>query len=315
MVLILTERKDTMSYEVYSHIKNNGHKVFLIFPDSEIEVLYITIDGFSLKVDGEILVSDEITSFWHRRGHIPMNEGILKICKESEILDYFKTDLKTLYDVLYFVLFKRNLNIMGTNRVINFFYAKKCGIDIPNFIITQSKLELVKFKQTYNDIIVKSFSDGIFLKNEISVTMNYTELYTWDDLLITPASFFPSLFVEYIHKKYEIRVFIFDSLLYSVVFLTQSENNTKVDMRRSSKGTPQRIFEIYLPTDIQGKLLSLLSILSISSASIDLIYGSDGNYYFLDLNPFGQFEVVHQNSNNSITYEIANKLCQNIQAN
>ena len=52
-------------------------------------------------------------------------------------------------------------------------------------------------------------------------------------------------------------------------------------------------FEPYrLPKKIENKIVNLMEKLHLTSGSIDLIKGVDGKYYFLEVNPVGQYDWV-----------------------
>src|SRR5690606_41647080 len=47
-----------------------------------------------------------------------------------------------------------------------------------------------------------------------------------------------------------------------------------------------------LPSDIENKLTKLMNVLSLNFGSIDMIVSKNREYYFLEVNPVGQFGMV-----------------------
>ncbi|MBK7652698.1 MAG: hypothetical protein IPJ20_20805 [Flammeovirgaceae bacterium] len=95
-----------------------------------------------------------------------------------------------------------------------------------------------------------------------------------------------------IKKRYELRVFYFDSKFFSMVMFSQNEHQTSIDFRRYDFTNPTRWVPYKLPFQIEEKLDKLMRTLHLNSGSIDLIYGADLEYYFLEVNPVGQYAMV-----------------------
>ena len=55
-----------------------------------------------------------------------------------------------------------------------------------------------------------------------------------------------------------------------------------------------------------------MAVLGLNCASIDLIFDDKDNYYFLEINPVGQFEFLSSACNYNIEAVIANWLAKNI---
>ena len=63
-----------------------------------------------------------------------------------------------------------------------------------------------------------------------------------------------------------------------------------------------------MPIEIENNLAELMKHLNLNSGSIDLIYGCDKKYYFLEVNPVGQFGMTSYPCNYYIEKKIANYL-------
>lgn len=93
-----------------------------------------------------------------------------------------------------------------------------------------------------------------------------------------------------------------------MAIFTQEQAQTQVDSRNYNWSKPYRGVPYQLPADLEDKIATLLGILKLNCASLDLIRGSDGKYYFLEINPNGQFGNVDLGCNYGLHQKIAETL-------
>ncbi|MCO5279552.1 MAG: hypothetical protein M9931_00690 [Chitinophagales bacterium] len=89
---------------------------------------------------------------------------------------------------------------------------------------------------------------------------------------------------------------------------SQLDPNTSLDYRKYNLNNPNRTVPYYLPKEIQDKIFCLLQKINLNFGVIDLILTEEGEYYFLEVNPVGQFGFVSKHGNYYIEKEIANYL-------
>jgi ATP-GRASP peptide maturase of grasp-with-spasm system len=170
--------------------------------------------------------------------------------------------------------------------------AKSFGLTVPNTLVTNNKKALSRFIVKNGSLITKSLSEmEIFLLEKSGYAL-YTSQILKHELNNYPDRFFPSLFQQLIEKEYEIRAFYLAGTFYSMAIFSQSRNKTKFDFREYDFLNPTRQIPYKLPAKIERKLQKLLQFLDINCGSIDLMRGIDGEYYFLEINPSGQFGMV-----------------------
>jgi glutathione synthase/RimK-type ligase-like ATP-grasp enzyme len=94
-----------------------------------------------------------------------------------------------------------------------------------------------------------------------------------------------------------------------MAIFSQSNKMTETDYRNYDLDNPNRIVPYKLNKQLENKLILLLENLELNSGSIDLIKSKDGKYYFLEVNPVGQFGQLSYNCNYNIEKIIAKSLC------
>ncbi|MCT4296118.1 hypothetical protein HZP23_00875 [Elizabethkingia anophelis] len=168
--------------------------------------------------------------------------------------------------------------------------AKECNLKIPNTIITNNSFSTQKFlEEQKNNIISKNLSDVYtYIENE-EIYGTYTTSVSEKDIKMQKEIFFPSLFQNNINKDIEIRIFYFMEKFYSYAIFSSNNSKTEIDYRLYDFNHPNRIMKYILPKNIKANIKRLMKKLNLDTGSIDLIKDLSGNYYFLEVNPQGQF--------------------------
>lgn len=236
----------------------------------------------------------DITVVWCRKfGFLTDYERKLTVVRD--LTDFLYSEFKALRELILHLLedkkwlFKRNL-WKSKLEILN--VAKMAGLCIPKTIITTERNNLKAFlKENNNFIITKPIAEAVHVKlPNSSVTFSTKKIETVKDLNKT---FSPSLFQEYIEKEIELRVFYIMGKCYSMAIFSQSNPQTQLDFRAYDLENPNRFIPYQLPESIETKIDVLMKNLELNTGSIDLIKSSkDGEYYFLEVNPSGQFGMT-----------------------
>lgn len=289
--------------------KNITVKVLNIFDhniDIHIDEKTFLIKGCDIK---------EFNSLWIRK--VPMipndfdslfslnNKEILQnvILKEQEILLNRIIKSFNSKSILGYTKFYENNKLSALEK------ANEIGLNIPKTIITSSKNKLLSFYFKCNKkIITKAISDAIVIKLGEHRYSNYTENVTEDFIESLNKNFYPTLFQEKIIPKYEVRIIFIDNSLYSTAIFHQSKDHGISDSRKKSLQDKLNYANVQLPPEIQSKLVKLMADLEINFGSIDMILSEDNNFYFLEVNPYGQYEKYSSINNYNIHKVIAKKI-------
>ncbi len=188
--------------------------------------------------------------------------------------------------------------------------AKSLSINAPDSIITSRKHILIDFYKKHHRIITKPISNIVNLMNDNDIYRPYTQLLSLAEINELPDSFFPSLFQRCIEKEFEIRVFYIDGKFYSMAMFTQFTTEEVIDIRNSDDIFIRSV-PFSLPSALELRIIQLLQKLNISNASIDLIYSTNGEFYFLECNPVGQILMTSEPCNYYLEETIAKYLIAN----
>ena len=115
----------------------------------------------------------------------------------------------------------------------------------------------------------------------------------------------PVFFQEYIEEKVDLRVTVIGNKLFPVS-ITKNYNKIDGDWRTNKK-EDLKYTPVILPTDIEEKLIKLMNILNLGFGGIDLVKTKD-DYYFIEVNPTGEWGWLTSTAKLPIDKEIVNFL-------
>ncbi len=313
-VFIQSSSNDRSTDDVICWLNHLNSKVEIctIFDTKTIQKVKINISN---KAKLNLLINDlefnSTTSFWYRRGKFNFNFENDKTLSCNIYDENVKPILDFVNDSFSFNSinkfndnFKEKLEMLST--------ALEIGLNIPEVLITGEIVELKKFLKTHKKIITKPISNPSYTlvyENNIYSLGNQTKLLNYNEIEFNNYfDFLPSFFQRYIEKKFEIRTFYLAGIFKSMAIFSQENEKTKIDFRNYDHERPNRYVPYELPKFIEKKLHKLMLKLKINCGSFDLIYTPSGKYYFLEVNPIGQFKWLSENCNFKIEKIIAEKL-------
>lgn len=315
MILILSENIDQSTNDVIDWLDHYSQPFKRINTD-ELEYNEISISPNGTKIlHRNKVVKFEDSLVWYRRGTLAYHREIeIKTNRiiGQKINEHLESEYQTITDIICDRIPPANL--LGPlnfkiNKLRVLEIAEKCGIKIPATIVTNNKKTLLDFYDLHaGEIISKGIQSNPSGVAEGVSWDSYTERLEKTILDTFPEFFFPSLFQQNIVKKLDIRVFYLKERLYAMGIFSQNDETTKIDFRHYNTGNPNRNVPINLPPPIERCLIEIMKKLGLETGSIDLILSSSNEYYFLEVNPFGQFMMVSQPCNFYLEKKIALEL-------
>lgn len=273
----------------------------------------LTNTSSSITINGREYSSASISSTWIRKAEgislveLPSNENKwLAFDVNAHLSTEFQ---ESLYSIFNYFKEIRTLGIHGeVNKLDSLEAAAKCGLSIPETIITNSKNDLLEFSTQHTDIICKAISNATFFPIQNIFWGMYTVKLKHEFIKDLPDKFFPCLAQEYIDKEYEIRTFYIEGKCYSMALFSQSDPQTAVDFRKYNNDNPTRAVPYLLPENLEMKIRDFMNSVKLNTGSLDFIKSKDGKYIFLEVNPSGQFGMVSYPCNYFLEKKIASWL-------
>jgi ATP-GRASP peptide maturase of grasp-with-spasm system len=328
MVLIISEDGDQSTNEVIKWLRFYGKKIIRINMEDSVTITHVCFDSIIPEIffrinEGEVYGANSISSYWFRRGGLKfpiflVNDLHIKNkLLQIEIITNLQEEITTIKDLFFFILEKKNkigsYYTANNNKWIHLTIAKDVGLEVPESIICTEKKTLFDFyEKQKKTIIIKPISDGVMFheKSEIESTSFaiYTNTVSESDISKFPTTFYPTLLQKQIHKKFELRIFYLKKKMFAMAIFSQKDSKTNIDFRRYNKTKANYRVPFKLPKIIKNKLTNFMKLVNLDTGSIDMIYSTDNKYYFLEVNPVGQFGMVSYPCNYNLEKEIAKTL-------
>ena len=320
MILIFSESQDVSAREVCHWLTRYAVPVIWITEQTVLDVLNLRPTGSSLiAVDGKPIRLNEIQAVWFRRTIFRLQNLALKAPDghfQAGLRHHLDEEIKSIGDFVQRKLLATVPVVLGKkkhaqiNKLEILHLAVKHGLKVPPTLLTTQKQALLDFYELHAPLITKSTHHSIMTTEGDATLMAYTESLKAEDLSTLPPTFFPSLFQKQIEKWIEVRSFYVDSQFYSMAIFSQADAQTAIDFRKYNEEKPNRVVPFQLPDDITQKLHRLMVELDMDTGSIDLLVTPSRTYYFLEVNPEGQFGMVSYPCNYYLEEKIAQYLVQ-----
>lgn len=311
MILLLTNKRDlTMDYIVKELSKKNIPFYRLNtedLPKYKIVFGIADINDWTISLKEKEISGFEVKAAYFRRPEIP--QVIPSSLKPSDA-EYIQNEWLSVLKNLYWRLDNKWLNsptsiFLSEDKAKQLVIAKEIGFKIPNTYITNDYYSAAKL-QIEKGIIAKPLKHALLsgTKEKVIFTSRVKPLKAKDSASISMA---PIIFQNEINKKFDVRVTVVADKVFAVGIWSQVTKETTVDWRKGSK-TDLKHNVINLPTDVESMCCNLLKKLDLKFGAIDFICDRDDNFWFLEINPNGQFAWIENKTDLPIAEAIVNEL-------
>jgi MvdD pre-ATP grasp domain/RimK-like ATP-grasp domain len=167
--------------------------------------------------------------------------------------------------------------------------AMEMGFRVPRFIVTNDVDRASTFLASRpGGVVVKVLTNPAILRQQ-RFAMLYTHLITEKDQdHLASIRFGPTFLQEFIEKAMDVRVTVIGAKLFAVGIQSTYVEEGRIDFRRAEiYDLPHTV--LTLPERVHSLCIDLVRFLGLTFGAIDLILTPDGEYFFLEINPNGQW--------------------------
>lgn len=300
MVLILSEEQDETTNDVIDWLWYQQKDVVRINREDNVQIQELDTEKFVIRVGNTLVDSRQISSFWYRRGpfrsYLNLN-GLSHLKIFTEIKAHLAYEMDAAFHQVYRILEKKehitSFFTKSVNKLDILTSAEQVGLMIPETLVTTKKQRLLDFWQAQKrSLICKPLDYPLTVEIDGQRHMSYTEDLTFAKIEQLPDMFFPTLFQKKVEKRYEIRTFNVKGKCYSMAIFSQGDEQTAVDFRKYNWSKPNRTVPFRLPIQIEKSFVQLCTLHNLNTGSADFLVDKKGDFYFLEINPVGQFGMV-----------------------
>ena len=182
--------------------------------------------------------------------------------------------------------------------------AEKMGFKIPKTCVTNSKDNLLEFfKSTNGHIIAKALYAPLIQDSKSEFFIFSNKISDVLDIDKTELSLSPVIFQEELQHKIDYRITVVGSTCF-VAEITYDDKSI-LDWRMAKNNIRMR--RCTLPSDVINNCIQYVSELGLQFGAIDLIKSND-RYYFLEINPNGEWGWLQKNLEFPIAESITEQL-------
>jgi|GEM_PF-6654208 len=186
------------------------------------------------------------------------------------------------------------------NKVGEYFLAKKIGFKVPPIICTNDIDELKRFASNHGStLLLREFSTPPFSFPPIKVNIDKTSLKFLKNA--------PCCFQKYIEKIFELRIIVLFDKIFPCKIYSQDSELARYDWRvHDDAKVKWELTE--LPTEVKQNLIEMRKKLGLNWISVDMIFATDKQYYFLEANRPGAHYWLDLFIGLDITEKIVNEI-------
>ncbi len=185
---------------------------------------------------------------------------------------------------------------LASNKIEQLTIAQSLGMHIPSTIVTLNKDTIESFLAEHDDHgICKAVKHGFVhhgTHTSIATTQRVDKSYidTFDEFAPVPMIYQPE-----IPKVHDVRVTVVGERVFATAIHSQVHAETEVDWR---------VWDLYdfdlkhervdMPKDVVEGCRRITAYYGLKYSAIDLVLSTDAHYYFLEMNPNGQWAWVER---------------------
>lgn len=314
MILCITHSQDFYTIDLFfQYLSSKNIPYFRLNSDQTNHLQKISINENSFEItdeSGKTIHSDNIKGVWHRKAwriSVPeeLDENYERIF-QNEYGSLRYNLITTLEDIPWINPFEKEKKIDG-NKMLQLKIAQRNHLTIPKTIFSNDEEKITTFFHQYCSGKAIAKMHGVQSKTMNGENLISTMIIEKETLEhLSDIAYSPMIFQPYIDKEYELRIMYVDG----VFFTGKINNSTNADWRISDESYFWSAYE--LPEKIKINLTSMMKEMGLYMGAIDMIKGKDGEYYFLEVNPQGEWGMLQKELDFSIAEEIAENLIKRI---
>jgi glutathione synthase/RimK-type ligase-like ATP-grasp enzyme len=299
MILIITHKEDYTTDYVIDKLNKKSIPYFRF--NCEDYLSYDIFIEYNFKNIISINNINKFTSVWYRRTKLPTID-----CENQSERIYLLNEMDTFMHNLFEIIDAKWLSnpisvAAAENKLAQLRLAKELGMNVPTSLITNNISQLKCFINKNSKTIIKPIARGRIDYADNSSKLIFTNIIPEDVInQIDSYTLTPAIYQEYIEKEYELRVTVVEDEIFAASVDSQSFNEAQIDWRRKKMK-----FEKYnLPEALKNKCRMMLKHLNLSFGAFDFIKATNGDYYFLEVNPNGQWVWIEKDTGLPISESI-----------
>jgi len=312
MILLATNKRDVTTDFIVREMERRAIP-FLRLNTEDIGTYQIDMhDGdparLHLKRNGMTINLNDVRAAYYRRPQPPHFDG-----HPVAVAEYLHAEWSAILRTIWNALDGRWLNcpfaiLRAEDKPRQLSLARKSGFQVPATNVTNNHECAVSFTARHS-CVVKPLRHALIddgAVGKVIFTSRAGRICMDESAAIKMA---PVIFQQEIPKECDVRVIVVDEQVFATGIYSQKWDETKIDWRKGVRtDLEHRIVE--LPEAVQLACVNITRALGLRYSAIDLVEDPDGECWFLEANPNGQWAWIEQRTGAPISSAIVEALTQ-----
>ena len=279
-------------------------------PKATVTFTPAAIDDWHLHVGGCDYVLSEFTAGYYRRPGDPIpTESVSDHTAREHCISEWSAVLRSIWNALEGRWLNSPFAILrAEDKPKQLAVAKALGFKVAETVVTNSPQEAQRFAREHR-LIGKPLRQALLERGETGEVIFTSRLDQRDFEDAAAIGLAPCIFQREIPKKCDVRVTVVGDKIFAVSIWSQATEETMIDWRRGSN--PNLHHEVIaLPKELEERCIELAKQLDLSFGAIDLILDTAGDFWFLEINPNGQWAWIERRTGLPIAAAIVDRLLE-----
>ena len=203
----------------------------------------------------------------------------------------------------------------AANRVHQLRSALRHSFRVPDTLFTSEAERVEDFLNRYPEgAIVKTIRSPHIVLGGRNCIIYSRHLTAREFSETEQLKYSPLIVQQWIDKKLDIRVTVVGTRVFAAEIHSQNESGGRFDWRAGNLSSQSHSPHL-LPQRLEQSCVDLTNDLGLSYAAIDLVLDKSNNYYFLEVNPNGEWAWIQTNVGFPVANAIADLLCSSRDSN
>jgi ribosomal protein S6-L-glutamate ligase RimK-like protein len=309
MILVVTSKDDLTSDYLIRRLEERGVPLFRFNTEDllsafDVSLLITGADSrFKIwdRVRGTAICSSDIVGAYFRKPQRPL---VPLDCTDRDEQAFASRELvETLRSVWRLIPRSKWLNapeslFLASNKVKQLTIAREIGFRIPETLVSSRPTDVLTFAKRHgNDVIAKAVKNG-FLISRDTVSLIFTSMIESKDFdsIANCDTVVPNIIQPRLEKDCDLRITVVGDSVYPAAIRSQRHSATSIDWRTwDTVSDVDLVQETYsLPNDVADMCRELNARLDLDFSCIDMVLTKEGAFYFLEVNPNGQWAWVEE---------------------
>ncbi len=311
MILLVTNARDLTTDFVVRELDRRGERYYRLnterLPDAEVSFGVDGDDDWSITLADRTVRGADVTAAYFRR---PEPAAIPEAVSDPREHAYCVAEWGALLKTLLGRLGARWLNdpaaiALAEDKPRQLVLARQLGFEVPETLITNDPTALEAFlagPTTVGKPLRHARLEGE--EDAVIFTSRISQAVARDPAAIAAA---PLILQREIEKATDVRVTVVGDRVFAAAIHSQAQAESEVDWRRGN-GIELPHLAIDLPLALADRCRALVAALGLTFGAIDLVQAPDGRFWFLEINPNGQWAWIETRTGQPITAALVDEL-------